>query len=357
MRTTSSVSIAFFVALFAVGTASSGCGGRVIDGAFDPADDEDDEDAGASDTPLDGSVDEDAPSWDDGLDDGGPWIDADPVDGSAPDTSIVDTGFDTGSDTSIVDSGKVDTGIVDTGTDTGPDAGPPLATVCNTIATATCTKAFQSCCTSKGFGWDDVACFDVARAWCDDGRDGVAAGKTTYDPAYADACAKAWTAATTACSLHLLDYLENQAACSQMFNGKTAPGGVCTRNTDCHANPGQTAWCDESSKRCRAYQVVGAGASCTYFGATIRYCDTGLYCDFSGAPVCKKATPIGGTCFGVDDTSCGIGNTCRAGKCAKGLAPGASCTRDLECASWECSLGKCTDPNVTVANKFLCAGG
>jgi hypothetical protein len=263
-------------------------------------------------------------------------------------------------DTTVVtDSGVVvkDTGIIvtDTGiitSDSSFDAGTLYAT-CAKISAATCTDAFKSCCLSKGFGYDSLGCDDVSRNWCDDAVDGVVAGKTTYNGAYADACAAAWKTMTTACTPHTFEWVKAQSACSQLFNGLIAPGGLCTRATECRALAGETAWCDDSSKRCRAYSVVGAGAACNYFGASIHWCDVGLTCDVIGGK-CVKATPIGGSCFGPDDTACGIGNTCKSGKCAVGAAPGSSCVRDLECASWDCQLGKCTDIRVTVPNKALC---
>jgi hypothetical protein len=367
--------------------ALSACGGRVIEG---PATDELTGETGGADVgegdaivELDGDLPVDDSSI--VLEDTG---DLPPDDSSivTEDTSVViDDGpldsepvLDTGTikDSTTVDTGPIkDTGTVDTGTvkdtsvsdtsvsdtsgpDTSTDSGPPITTVCDDFATATCTPSFHMCCSSKGLAWDELGCTDVARLFCDSSRDGVTAGKTVYDPSYANACAAAWKSATTSCVLSLTDWIKNRVPCSQTFNGKTAAGGTCARDSDCHANAGSVGICDASSKKCRQYAVVGKGAACNYFGVSPRLCDKNLYCDFTtGAiPTCKDATPLGGSCFGVDDQSCGLGNTCKAGKCAVGAAVGASCTRDLECASWSCSVGKCTDPNVTLASKGLCSG-
>ena len=272
------------------------------------------------------------------------------------------TKFDTGGGT--VDSGtKFDTGggTVDSGTvvDVGPpvDAGGlTMAAACDKIAAATCTSSFQSCCVSSGFGWDALGCSDVSHLWCGTGADGVSAGKTTFDPSWAEACANGWAIATSLCQPHLFDWVKAQVPCSQMFNGKVAPGGVCSVSTDCKAGTGQTAWCDDASKRCRAISIASLGQPCSYFGATIRWCDKGLTCDTSasGVSTCVTATPVGGACFGPDDTACGIGFSCRGGKCATGSAPGATCTRDLECASWSCSGGRCTDLRQKIASKAFC---
>jgi hypothetical protein len=314
------------------------------------------------------------------VDDGSVWVDADPSEDvwwpDAPDpddapwwedtgtpikdsgTPIKDTGVvssDTG--TPIKDTGVVssDTGIKDTGIkDTGVDAGT-LYTTCAKIAVSTCNPSFEMCCKASGFTWDYIGCEDISRNWCDDAVDGVFAGRTSYNAAYADACAAGWKAMTSACTPHLFDWVKNQAACSQLFNGVVPPGGSCTRSTECRAGAGETAYCDETAKRCRAYSVSALGGSCNYFGATIKWCDKGLTCD-TAVGKCVTATPVGGSCFGADDTACGIGYSCKFGKCAVGSPAGASCVRDLECASWECSFGKCTNINVPLASKALCGG-
>lgn len=269
--------------------------------------------------------------------------------GGAKDTGVVTIDGGGPTDTG---TGLKDTGVITT------DAGSSIDAACDKIAAATCTSSFKSCCESRGFTWDSLGCSDVSHLWCDQGADGVAAGKTSFNPSFVDACAKGWASATSMCTPHLFDWVKAQAPCSAMFNGKVAPGGACMVSTDCFAGPGQTAFCEESSKRCRAVAVVGAGQACNYFGATIRWCDRGLTCSVSasGMSTCIKATPLGGACYGPDDTACGLGFVCSAGRCAAGAAAGATCARDMECASWSCELGKCGDLRVPLASKALCGG-
>ncbi len=336
------------------------CGGRISPeiGALDGGDD-------GGNNGNDGAWnadDEPPPAWDAGYGDAvDPWDgsvdDGDlPFDGGTPDTG-------TRPDTFVPDTGAVvDTAVQDTGTfpEIGPnpnDSGPTLSEVCTRIAQSTCSPSFQKCCISRGQKWDELGCEDVMNNWCDDGRDGVFAGKTTYDPSWAQACAQGWSVWTSSCSLNLMNWIKSQAPCSQMYKGKTAPGGACQRDTDCAANVGFVARCDESSKICRSYGVVGLGQACNYFTSAPRWCDNGLTCDFSnGAGVCVKATPLGGACFGSDDTSCGFGYVCTSGKCAVGRPVGQTCEQDLQCASWDCSGGKCTDSMVSAAVPYLCGG-
>lgn len=351
----------FAVPLFAL-VALSACGGRVGEDVFDEVDGATTDDSGVTVTDSGTII----------VTDSGTIIVTDTGTSLITDTGLVpvDTGvppppLDTGVaiDTSVPP--PVDTGVVDTGpviVDVGPpvDAGGlTIAAACDKIAAATCSSAFQSCCTSSGYKWDALGCSDVSHLWCKNGANGVATGKTTYDPSWAEACANGWAIATSLCQPHLFDWVKAQMPCSQMFNGSVAPGGVCNYASDCKAGAGQTAWCDDGSKRCRAISISSLGQPCNYFGATIRWCDKGLTCDTSSSGVssCIKATPVGGSCFGPDDTACGIGFSCKGGKCAEGSPPGVSCTRDLECASWSCSAGKCTDLRQQIASKAFCGAG
>ena len=103
---------------------------------------------------------------------------------------------------------------------------------------------------------------------------------------------------------------------------------------------------------------MGEGKGCNFAGKTIHYCDLGLYCDTtSTTPTCKKQQSLGATCDGPDDFSCGYGNVCKDAKCAPGLPAGAACTPSaMECASWGCTSGKCTSPNVELADPTICSG-
>jgi len=288
--------------------------------------------------------------------------------GVIDDVIAIDSGttFDTGvvvDSGTIVDTGTVvDTGLVDTGVvvDTGPDSGV-IDKTCASMQDAQCTDATKKCCTSGGVTYDDLGCRDRAGLWCKTGFDAVIGGKAIYDPTQLAACNSAWTTLESTCSIPILTWVKTYAPCSRLFRGSTPAGGACSYAFEC-APPtsGGFADCDASSKRCRTVEVITTvGASCNYFGAAAKYCDYGMTCDYvsGGAPTCKKATPVGGSCFGTSDTSCGLGYVCKSGKCAVGAGNGASCIYDLECASWSCTLGKCTDPNFEMANKSFCYGG
>ena len=246
-----------------------------------------------------------------------------------------------------------------------PDLGPvadasglTMSGACDKIAASSCGAGFKACCEASGFKFDAFACGDASRWWCRNQANAVTAGSATFDPAWADACAAGWASGTTLCTPHIFDWIKAMAPCAQLFNGKVAPGGACSVDSDCKAVPGQSVWCEGTGKRCRAAMVVGEGQPCNYFGAAVRFCDKGLTCstDAAGLSTCAKAIPVGGSCFGPDDSACGLGFVCDVNKCAPGQPPGAACTKDLQCASWSCQSGKCTDVRQFIASKPFCGG-
>jgi hypothetical protein len=216
-----------------------------------------------------------------------------------------------------------------------------------------CNSGTQACCSGLGQSYDASNCTTAIDYWCTMEIDAVNNGFVTYDPSYLAACQQRFGQFSKACSVNLITYLKNYVPCSQLFNGKTPPGGGCTTDADCHAPAGEVASCDMSNGMCRSYAIVGSGQGCTYAGNDIRLCDNGLYCD-PLFRVCRTAKALGAACLGASDLSCGFGNTCSGGRCNVGAPAGASCTNSLQCASWSCQSNACTDPNVTVASWGLC---
>ncbi len=334
------------------------CGRVALDGALD-------EDAGGEDSSADTNTLPDVSRSDTSRPDVTPPVDGAPDFDATSDATFdvsdapIDASFDATTDAPFDDA-------FDVGLDTAPSDAPsdvpsdvPLGSVCDVIADASCGAEQRSCCTSRGVSFDELGCRDVAHSWCDQRVDAVSVGKATFDGAWLDACAAALRSLEGSCAPKLLTYLDQFVPCSQLFNGTKLPGTACTYHSDCHAQPDMTAFCDASTSRCRAYQIVGASERCNYFGSTIRYCrGSSLYCDYTVAsPVCHAATALGGTCSGGLDASCGFGNTCKSGHCAVGAPSGTACAGDLECASWSCQTGKCSDPYVEFGTATYCAGG
>ena len=247
-------------------------------------------------------------------------------------------------------------GGVDGATDTGPVIVPP--SVCDKYAATICeAAATKACCDSQSVPYDKTGCTDSLTSYCRYQSDRVRTGKMTYDGSKLDECLAGWSKAMMACSLSWITFEKIYSPCSALFNGTTAAGSACKDDTDCKAPDGASASCDRTSKKCRVYDIVGKGAGCNYAGAVIHYCDLGLHCDVtSTTPTCATDSAIGAACDGPDDASCGWGNVCKSNKCAVGLAPGATCTLNTECASWYCNAGKCSDSNTTLAVPFICSG-
>lgn len=251
--------------------------------------------------------------------------------------------------------------------DTPPpvDAPKPTAATCTKFVGGICNSATEACCKTAGFPWDKDACNTGLDFYCNALVDEVALGRATYHESYLDACVKGWEESLAKCTISSLESARYQIPCAQLFNGVIELGKPCKGNryAECKAPAGNFgAYCDVrpgmKEGLCRAYGFVGKGEGCNYTGTTVRYCDTGLYCDITTpTATCKDAKKLGDACFGADDYSCGIGFHCDAtNKCAPLAAEGATCMRNEECASYECSGGKCTKGTDPIVSSWMCNG-
>jgi hypothetical protein len=195
-------------------------------------------------------------------------------------------------------------------------------------------------------------------AYCNARIDAVTLGRATYDASQLEACAKSYEAPTIGCAAEFIPSLRAGVACSHLFNGTKEPGATCSNGAECQALPGGIAYCDATTKKCRTSIVAAEGAQCNFTGATLRYCDDGLHCDFTTPmPVCRKELALGADCTDANYIACGYSNTCVSGKCAAGLPEGATCAENRECASWTCTMGKCNPTVYRRVDKGLCSAG
>jgi hypothetical protein len=237
------------------------------------------------------------------------------------------------------------------------DAPLPSSSVCDTLVKAICGPA-KSCCESKKVPFDFAGCESAERSYCEQQRTWTKTGRLTYDPSQLDNCVSGWSKALGVCSVDWIDWFHYDLACAHLFNGTIAVGDKCTYDIECNSPTGARGYCDTSSKRCRVYDFVGVGAGCNFSGKTVHYCEKGLFCDTtSTTPTCKKELPLGSTCDGPDDFSCGYHNVCKDNKCVVGLPAGAACdSTAFECSSWTCTSGKCTSNDVELADPSICTG-
>ena len=256
-----------------------------------------------------------------------------------------------------LDGGEPETGGFEVGPADAPaDAPPPDKAICADLAAAICTPATATCCATRSIGYDEARCRAAESSYCSYQIDFVKTGKLTYDGSQLAACKAAWTSGITACSVSWITWIALYAPCLQLFDGTTPPGGACSNDYECRSPAGGSAACDRTSHKCRAYLVVAEGAGCNFTGKEVRYCDRGFYCDTSSTtPTCTKQRALGDACDSPDDLSCGYDRVCSAGKCADGLPAGKTCTTNMECASWYCNAGKCSDSNVELADPSICS--
>lgn len=288
-------------------------------------------------------------------------------DASAEDAAGGDVGADASVDGST-DGGADTTSPGDSGADTAVDTPPPpppvtLDNVCDKLADAVCAAPLATCCTKSGFGYDGPGCRDAVKTSCGDWVVDVKDGSKTFDASAFPACAAAWGKLETACSVHVLEFLRTYPPCRRLFDGDTVAGDGCDADEDCKSPSGGIGACTDGS--CVQYTVVGKDAPCNIGGDVQAVCDLGLFCNVTGGGAdpkgtCKAARKLGESCSFSRWFECGPGYVCvgatGGSKCAEGKPAGATCGGGYECASWQCTAGRCTSPSHLVASRGLCGG-
>jgi hypothetical protein len=121
------------------------------------------------------------------------------------------------------------------------------------------------------------------------------------------------------------------STCGKVFSGSVAKGGQCHTEFDCTG----ALVCDlvKADPRCADKRIVTAQNGCANSGDI---CDTGLFCNISGTPLCQPKIALGGQCGAtlpcIDTAFCNGTSTCAA------LAQnGNGCTANTQCASNFCN--------------------
>jgi hypothetical protein len=280
--------------------------------------------------------------------------------------TTTDAAGDDASDASALDAVTLSDGTSpgsDASVDTAIEASSPLTldNVCDRYSTAVCSSDLQKCCTDRIHDYSATGCKTAINFECNAAVGSVRAGTTSWDPTKFDACIAAWSKLNASCSVFLFDFAKTYLPCEQLFPGSRALGSPCTQSSECAVGDAYT-YCDTTSHTCKEVRIQAIGGSCNYTDTkTVRLCDVGGYCPLTGTPPtsCLAAKALGDSCVG-GSLECGFGNVCSltTNKCVKGLPATASCTIDLECASWSCdkTTFKCSDPYVSVASSAVCTG-
>jgi hypothetical protein len=179
----------------------------------------------------------------------------------------------------------------------------------------------------------------------------ITAGRVAYNATQASACAAALGSLT--CSLFSSD---TPAACASVLTGTVASGGACYLDEDC-----ATGVCNSTASTCpgtcQAYAQLNQscatatcapGLSCDALICKAESavggpcpCQTGLWCDSSGAsPVCKAALALGASCSTASD-QCNALTKCAGtpATCQSFVGLGASCTAGSSPFDSLCGIG------------------
>jgi hypothetical protein len=229
---------------------------------------------------------------------------------------------------------------------TPPYSGPPddapvlsLDDFCAQFAQLSC-DIVGHCCTGVPVPSN---CSSYGPQFCDELRKSMPGG-TQYDPVAGAICIAATREAIPSCGLLSGGATSADRACAFVFDGGVAPGGACTKDSDCAYQRHAVTLC--RSGVCTSEPIVGAGAPCT--DAT---CDVDLRCSTSpSSGDAGSDAASGATCvpLAAQGESCAT-TTCRhdlycdpsSRTCAARLADGSACASSLSCSSRLCSGGTC----------------
>jgi hypothetical protein len=204
--------------------------------------------------------------------------------------------------------------------------GPPLTRAqfsqqvsereCSSVAPA-CLVGEDDCVTARQTLWTSFA------------RDEETAGRP-FDEANAGPCLAKVKAVYGVLAKNLAirakDYRNLGDSCGRVFHGGASANEPCTIDADCTGD----LICDKG--RCGSLRQVTPGGGCANIG---EYCVQGYVCeDSSGVWTCVARRGKGAACSA--DSTCLESLRCADGVCTDGLAIGAPCLADTDCASAFC---------------------
>ena len=229
--------------------------------------------------------------------------------------------------------------------DTGSGTTYTLDNVCDATAPKVC--AVRKPCCEKTFGYDETACITHQKADCAKDVADAKAGLMTFHPERIDGCLTQLPILYNACFLdvNLLEQVYTLASC-RVFEGQTAVGAQCTRDSQCAPAADSTTLveCDDTKGICKNTRLLHANDTCRWGDDSPGFCAKGTYCD---APIgggadghCVPATKNGAPCNTSVTFSpeCGLGSYCdkTLGNCETSKGIGETCTNAFACLSLKC---------------------
>jgi hypothetical protein len=228
--------------------------------------------------------------------------------------------------------------------DGGTSSGPlyTLDDVCDRVAPKICALT-KSCCDKTG-GFDQAGCMAHSKAVCSKDVADVRGGRATFHPETIDPCLAKFGPLFDSCyeTFDLVLRATKDLRECRTFEGQLTEGASCERDSQCKPATAadELSGCPKDKLKCTTTRILLDGAACSLDNGTNAFCGTGLYCDATGAKICKKSTAIGSTCDAKVSPSfeCGLGNYCDASTalCANGKGGSAPCKDLTECASLKC---------------------
>jgi hypothetical protein len=191
--------------------------------------------------------------------------------------------------------------------------------------------------------------FGDSRAWwgtqaidefCSSGRAAVAAGRLSYDPLQAEACA---AGSVNGCDeIAAFAYLASDAAyasspCRGVVVGSVSVGGQCHADSTQYASECRDGFCGGSAcpGTCNAFVALGQDCDAT------PQCGPGAYCS---ANKCRAYVALGADCTSgtCDPMQVCITETLPNPTCVEKRSLGEACQWKSQCSRGDCYQSKCT---------------
>lgn len=221
--------------------------------------------------------------------------------------------------------------------------GYTVDTVCAATTPKICA-ARKGCCDKAKLAHETAGCEAHEKSKCDLNVAEVKAGTMTFDGSKVDACLAKYQQLLDKCYVSFEEisaFIADLKIC-QIFVGKVAAGGACSRTEQCAPAAGANEQVACTNGKCVLTKLLPEGSACKYESGSTEFCQSGTYCDadFTKMPIvgtCKKSLAIGESCAGKQ-FACGLGSYCdmASQKCTEGKAVGAACGSDLECKTLAC---------------------
>ncbi|MBW2454564.1 MAG: hypothetical protein JRI68_08640 [Deltaproteobacteria bacterium] len=217
-------------------------------------------------------------------------------------------------------------------TETAEPTGPAFASetaFCKAVAEAVCNSNVVSAC----YGSSDATLPDDTQSCVEQYSRQVNCnpGSFPYDPAGAEGCIAAMTAAYADGAINQTDVENIANACLPVFSSGGAAGSTCDIDSDCDGTASLRCVIKGGEGTCQVPEEITPGQTC---GEAQQVCEEGYYCGSDDACIVRPG--VAGDCSEIKP--CVETALCLDGVCFAKTDNGGTCTVSSECLGGFCVL-------------------